>query len=90
MGEPSKIVHAELIFMMAILDPKEQIETLKKVLNVFQDDNAFREFKIATDNMELYKVAKKYLDWIVEGVKIIWKKQGFYLFVDQALLVLQW
>ncbi|WP_196600319.1 PTS sugar transporter subunit IIA [Pectinatus frisingensis] len=62
MGNINQTVHAELIFMMAILDPKKQIDTLRKVLEVFQNDAVVREFKNSASNEELYDVAKKYLD----------------------------
>lgn len=62
MGDPDTIVHANLIFMMAITNPSEQIDTLKKVMKVFQSEEASMEFKNARDNKELYEVAKKYLD----------------------------
>lgn len=62
MGYSEVSVDAELIFMMAITDPDEQIQTLKKAMEVFQSDQAVSEFKNAAVNEELYLVAKKYLD----------------------------
>lgn len=59
MGEPGRKVEAEMLFMMAIVDPKDQIELLKKVLGVFQSKEAIQEFKNANTDDELYNVALK-------------------------------
>ncbi len=36
MGDPDTKVQAEMLFMMAIKNPDEQVELLQKVLGVFQ------------------------------------------------------
>ncbi len=54
-------VEAEMLFMMSILNPNEQIETLQKVLSVFQNPDVVNEFKNATKKEELYEVAKKHI-----------------------------
>ena len=59
-GEPK--VAAEILFMMAILDPNDQVDNLQKVLKVFGSADAVAEFKAADTNEALYEVAKKYLD----------------------------
>lgn len=62
MGYSDMSVDAELVFMMAITDPDKQIQTLKKAMEVFQNDQAVSEFQNAAANEDLYQVAKKYLD----------------------------
>ena len=61
MGEPGRKVQAEMLFMMAITNPEDQIGTLMKVLGVFQNKEAIEEFKKATTEDEIYEVAKKYI-----------------------------
>lgn len=61
MGEPGRKVEAEMMFMMAIADPKDQVELLKKVLGVFQNKEAISEFKNANSDDELFNVAQKYM-----------------------------
>ena len=61
MGEEERTVEAELIFMMAILSPDEHMDTLQKVLKVFQNAEIAKEFKNAKDTDELYKTAMKYI-----------------------------
>lgn len=61
MGEEERTVEAELIFMMAILSPDEHMDTLQKVLKVFQNAEIAKEFKNAKDTDELYKAAMKYI-----------------------------
>ena len=61
MGEPGRKVQAEMLFMMAITNPEDQIGTLMKVLGVFQNKEAIKEFKDATTEDEIYEVAKKHI-----------------------------
>lgn len=62
MGNSEQPVEVNLIFMMAILNPNAQIDTLKKVVDVFQNCAVIDEFKAAATNEKLYEVAKNYLD----------------------------
>ncbi len=61
MGAEDVSVQAELIFMMAIQNPDEHMETLQKVLNVFQNVEIAQKFKNAKNNDELYEIALKYI-----------------------------
>ena len=61
MGDPNQIVKADLVLMMAILNSNEQIDTLKKTVNIFQNQLIIDEFKKAKTDVELFRVAKKYL-----------------------------
>lgn len=61
MAEPGRKVEAEMIFMMAIADPKDQVELLRNVMGVFQNKEAMMEFKNASSDDELYNVAVKYI-----------------------------
>lgn len=61
MGEPGRIVEAEMLFMMAITNPEDQIGTITKVLGVFQNKEALKAFKAASSEEELYEVAKQYI-----------------------------
>ena len=61
MGDPDTKVEAELIFMMAIKDPDEQVELLQKVLSVFQQPEVVAAFRAAKTEDELYEVAQKYI-----------------------------
>lgn len=61
MGDPDTKVEAELLFMMAILNPDEQVETLQKVLTVFQQPDIVAAFKNAQNEDELFSAAQKYI-----------------------------
>jgi len=61
MGSPDIKVEAEMIFMMAIMDPDAQVETLQKVLSVFQNPEVVKEFKNAAGADELFEVAMKHI-----------------------------
>lgn len=61
MGDPDTKVEATLLFMMAIKNPDEQIETLQAVMGVFTNQEAIAELKAAKTESELFTVAKKYI-----------------------------
>ena len=61
MGAPDTLVEAEMLFMMAIQDPDEQVELLQKVLSVFQQPEVVAEFRAAKTDDELFAAAQKYI-----------------------------
>ena len=62
MGGSGELVQAEMIFMMAITDPEEQINNLKKVMQVFLDADLVEKFRNARDADELYALGKQYFE----------------------------
>lgn len=61
MGDPDTKVEAEMLFMMAILNPDEQVELLQKVLSVFQQPEVVAAFRTAQSEQELFAVAQQYI-----------------------------
>ena len=61
MGEPGRKVQAEMLFMMAITNPEDQIGTIMRVLGVFQNKEALEAFKAAETEDEVYDAAAKYI-----------------------------
>ena len=61
MGDPDTKVHATMLFMMAIKNADEQIETLQNVMNVFHNEEAIAAFKAASTKEELFEAAYKYI-----------------------------
>lgn len=61
MGEPGRKVEAEMLFMMAITNPEDQIGTITRVLGVFQNKEALQAFKAASSEEELYEAAKQFI-----------------------------
>ncbi|MDR0850918.1 MAG: PTS sugar transporter subunit IIA [Clostridiales Family XIII bacterium] len=59
MGDPEHLVEAELIFMMAILDPDDQIEWLRSVMKVFTNKEMMSELCFANNREELLEAVKK-------------------------------
>ncbi len=49
MGTPDIILHPRLIFMLAISDPKEQIDQLKKIMKLLQNDELLAGIRDAPD-----------------------------------------
>jgi len=61
MGEEDIYVEAEMLFMMAIEDPDQQVELLSKVLNVFQTADIVKAFKNADSEDTLFALAQKHI-----------------------------
>lgn len=61
MGDPDTLVEAEMLFMMTIKDPDEQVELLQKVLSVFQQPEVVAEFRAAKTDDALFETAQKYI-----------------------------
>ncbi len=61
MGDPDTKVQAEMLFMMAIKDPDEQVELLQKVLSVFQRPEVVAAFRAAKNEDDLFAAAQKYI-----------------------------
>ena len=64
MGDPDTKVQAEMLFMMAIKNPDEQVELLQKVLGVFQQPEVVAAFRAAKNEDELFEAAQKYIGWL--------------------------
>lgn len=62
MGMDDVPVQAEIVFMMAILDPEKQIDLLKKMTKIFTNNEAMQAFKTAKDKDALLAVAQTYIE----------------------------
>jgi PTS system galactitol-specific IIA component len=47
MGNPDGIVKVEIVFLLALNDPKEQVSWLKKMASIFKDETALKAIKDA-------------------------------------------
>lgn len=56
MGSPEIILHPEILFMLAIKDPKKQIETLQKIMGVIQNADLLNAIKKAQSADEVYEL----------------------------------
>lgn len=56
MGSPEITLHPEILFMLAIKDPKKQIETLQKIMGVIQNANLLNAIKKAQSADEVYEL----------------------------------
>lgn len=61
MGDEETKVEAEMLFMMAIQNPDEQIDTLQKVLGVFQQPDVVAAFCNADSEEALFAAAQRYI-----------------------------
>ena len=62
MGNTGVSVPAEISFVMAIQNPKEQIDQLRKVMKAFADPMIVRKFQLASDEQEIFTLGKRYFD----------------------------
>jgi PTS system galactitol-specific IIA component len=58
MGAPERIVKAEIIFLLALNDPKDQVPWLKKMMTVFKSKEVMDKIKFSKNNKELADVMK--------------------------------
>ena len=54
MGSPDITLHPQVLFMLAITDPKDQIELLKKIMGIIQDVEVLNKIKNAKSEQEIY------------------------------------
>lgn len=53
MGTPERVVQAEIIFLLALNDPKQQVPWLKKMAAIFKDRATLEAIRDARDPLEL-------------------------------------
>ena len=58
MGAPERNVKAEIIFLLALNDPKDQVPWLRKMMTVFKSKEVMDQIKFSKNNKELADVMK--------------------------------
>ena len=58
MGTPERNIQAEIIFLLALKDPKDQITYLKKMVTVFKSKETLEKIRDATDEVALVTFLK--------------------------------
>jgi galactitol PTS system EIIA component len=58
MGTPERTVQAEIIFLLALNDPKQQVPWLKKMASLFKDRKTLETIRHASDPLELARSLK--------------------------------
>ena len=53
MGAPDTEVSVDIVLMLAIQDPKQVVNVLRKVILVIEDDEALKRMQAATSKMEI-------------------------------------
>lgn len=61
MGAPDRFVKAEIIFLLALNDPKDQVAWLRKMMTVFKSREVMDNIKFSVNNKELTDIIKKFL-----------------------------
>jgi PTS system galactitol-specific IIA component len=59
MGAPDRIVKAEIVFLLALNDPKDQVPWLRKMITVFKSKEVMEEIKFSDSNKALTKLLEK-------------------------------
>jgi PTS system galactitol-specific IIA component len=58
MGSPERDIQAEIVFLMALNDPKDQVPCLKRMVSVFKNHEALETIKSAADPKQLAEYLK--------------------------------
>jgi len=61
MGTPDRFVKAEIIFLLALNDPKDQVAWLRKMMTVFKSREVMDKIKSSGNKKELTDIIKNYL-----------------------------
>ena len=61
MGFPERVVNAEIIFLLALNDPKDQVAWLRKMMLVFKSKEVMEKIKFSKDAKELTDVIREFL-----------------------------
>ena len=56
MGSPEITLHPQILFMLAITDPKEQISLLRKIMKLIQNPEALNKVREAKSVDEVYDI----------------------------------
>ena len=59
MGDGETKVKAEMLFMIAVKDPNGHLETLRRIMKVFTDQESLALFKAAHDFESLFQVTER-------------------------------
>jgi PTS system galactitol-specific IIA component len=59
MGAQNKAVPVEVVFMLAVSDPKEQIDTIQDVMAVFQDTAVLKRLMAAENAKEVIRIIRE-------------------------------
>jgi PTS system galactitol-specific IIA component len=62
MGAPDTDVEVSIVLMLAIHDPKEVVNVLRKIIFVIEDDKALRNILAADENVEIKNILKAHID----------------------------
>jgi PTS system galactitol-specific IIA component len=58
MGTPERTVNAEIIFLLALNDPKQQVTWLRKMVAIFKDQATLKRIRDAKDPLQLVQMLK--------------------------------
>lgn len=62
MGTPEITLHPQVLFMLAVKEPSQQIVTLKKILKLIQNEDVLMKIKNASSEDELFELVNSVLD----------------------------
>lgn len=61
MGSPEITLHPQLLFMLAITDPKDQIKLLRQIMKLIQNSKALDQIKAAESAETVYSIVNPLL-----------------------------
>lgn len=56
MGDPESIVETNMVFLLAVKDPKDQVELLQKLIDTFQNEELITKIYQLKDAEEIVKI----------------------------------
>ncbi|HUV16440.1 MAG TPA: PTS sugar transporter subunit IIA [Pelolinea sp.] len=66
MGAPDTEVEVDIVLMLAIHDPKEVVNVLRKVIFVIEDDEALQKIQSAKNKTDIKKIMRDHIQALTE------------------------
>jgi|LGOV01.1.fsa_nt_gb PTS system galactitol-specific IIA component len=63
MGNPKEKVDVEIIFLLAIINPQNQIHILQKIVSMIQDEKVLNKIKSAKSSETIYNLVNQFIAW---------------------------
>lgn len=61
MGEPDSGIEVNMVFLLAVKDPKDQVELLQKLIEMFQNEELLDDLYKAKDGVEVEQILNEQL-----------------------------
>ena len=73
MGTADQVIPVQVVFLLAVTDPKQQVRWLKRLVEFFQQPERIGQMQAAATPVDVVQILRRYL--LLEGTPSAWKNQ---------------